>query len=150
MLQSRYACCGIYSKDDYNTMSANLLPSSCCRVANCWNLTESNVKIISEDATSPIHTEGCFSTIRQYIFIQIWTVFGVAAVSAFLQFIALTSMCTLCERYRKFDQGPKFTLSQLNSSGITSNENANSNNNNNSDIQGSSQTIEETVEVTQI
>jgi hypothetical protein len=52
-------------------------------------------------------------------------------------------MCTLYQRYKKLDDDPKFVINHI-AAGIPINDNNNNNN------QGSSQTIEETVEITQI
>jgi len=46
IIQLRYTCCGINNKNDYNNLSLDPLPSSCCHVPNCWNDIDINKKII--------------------------------------------------------------------------------------------------------
>jgi hypothetical protein len=51
-------------------------------------------------------------------------------------------MCTLYQRYKKLDDDPKFVINQF-VAGIPINDN-------NNNIENSGQTVEETVEITQI
>ena len=147
-LQSKYSCCGILSKDDYNNLSLDPLPSSCCRSSNCWHETDLNKKDGSNSTVSSIHSNGCYPVVEKFVTIEVWIVFGVAAICAFLQFLVIVLMCILCQRYRKIDDDhPKFAISHL-PMGSPINENVNNNNNN--QFEGSTQTIEETVEITQI
>jgi hypothetical protein len=147
-IQSRYACCGIESKDDYRNLALDPLPSSCCRAGEkCWEDVQSN------KTSSAIHTDGCYSIVEQYVVLEIWVLIGVAGLCALLQALAIGLLCVLSQRYRKLDDDPKFAISQL-AAGLPINENINNNNNNSSSssapFEGSSQTIEETVEITQI
>lgn len=81
---------------------------------------------------------------------EIWVLLGVAGLCALLQALAIGLLCVLSQRYRKLDDDPKFAISQL-ASGVPINENINnSNNGSTAPFEGSSQTIEETVEITQI
>jgi hypothetical protein len=52
-------------------------------------------------------------------------------------------MCVLNQRYKKLDDNPKFAINQL-ASGVPINGHDDNN------VQGSSKTMEETVEITQI
>lgn len=149
VVQLNYKCCGIQNGSDYKSVKLNLLPVSCCAVPNCWNETDLNTKVFNNGTSQSTHNDGCFSFINQFVTIEIWVIFAVSAGSTVLQFLALTLMCILCERYRKFDQSPKFTLSPIKTE-ITTKEMGNVNNNNNCDIQDSSQNTEEAVEITQI
>jgi len=141
-LQLKYTCCGINSKDDYNNLSLDPLPSSCCRIPNCWTDTDINNHNGSNNTISLMHTNGCYSIIDRYVTIELWILVGVAGICALLQIFAITFMCTLYQRYKKFEDNPKFTINHL---GVGIPITASNNN-----IQSSSQTIEETVEITQI
>jgi hypothetical protein len=89
-----------------------------------------------------MHTTNCYSIIEKHVTIELWVLVGVAGVCAFLQFFAMILMCTLYQRFKKLDNDPKFVINHL-PGGIPINDN-------NNNIQNSSQTIEETVEITQI
>jgi len=141
-LQLKYTCCGINGKDDYNDLSLDPFPLSCCRVPNCWRDTDINNHNGSNNTTSLMHINGCYPIIGKYVTIELWILVGVTGFCALLQLLAIIFMCTLYQRYKKLDDDPKFTINHL-GSGIPIND---SNNN----IQSSSQTIEETVEITQI
>lgn len=140
-IQSRYNCCGIGSKDDYNHLSLTPLPSSCCRVDNCWSDTDTNK---NNSSIPSMHEKGCYPIIDQYVTLQLWTFIGITALCALLQFLAITLMCVLNQRYKKFNENdPKFTVTQL-ASGVPINSKMEN------EIPGSTTTIEETVEITQI
>lgn len=143
-LQTKYNCCGVNGKDDYNNLSLDPLPGSCCRVPNCWRDTDINNHISEANNTvSLMHANGCYSTIRNYVTVELWVLAGVAALCALLQILALTFMCVLYQRYKSLDDEPKFVVNHL-AAGVPINGEATKN------AQGSSQTIEETVEITQI
>jgi len=97
----------------------------------------------SNNTVSLIHTNGCYSVIEKFITIELWTLIGITGLCALLQILAITLMCILNQRYKKLDDNPKFAIDQL-ASGVPINGNGNNN------MQGSSKTIEETVEITQI
>jgi hypothetical protein len=141
-LQLKYACCGINNKDDYNNLSLDPFPASCCRVPNCWVDTDINSHSGSNNTISLMHANGCYSIIEKYVTIELWILTGITAFCAFVQLLAIMLMCTLYQRYKKLDDDPKFVINQF-AGGIPINA---SNNN----IQNSSHTIEETVEITQI
>ncbi|CAF0974681.1 unnamed protein product [Rotaria sordida] len=145
ILQSKYTCCGINSKDDYNNLSLDLLPSSCCRVSNCWHDTSINNNNGSNNTVSLMHTNGCYPIINKYITFEFWIIGGVTSLCALLQILAITFMCILNQRYQKSDDNQKFVISHLGTDS-SFNENINNNNNNNNNIQDSSNTIEEIVE----
>ena len=135
------------SKDDYHNLSLDPLPSSCCRLPNCWNEKDLNTNG-TNNAIPSIHPNGCYPVVERFVLVELWILFGLAAISSLLQFLIIIFMCVLCQRYRKIDDDPKFAIGHL--PGTTPiNENVN-NNNNNDNFEGSTQTIEETVEVTQI
>jgi len=97
----------------------------------------------SNNTVSLIHTNGCYSVIEKFITIELWTLIGITGLCALLQILAIRLMCILNQRYKKLDDNPKFAIDQL-ASGVPINGNGNNN------MQGSSKTIEETVEITQI
>ncbi len=138
IVQFRYTCCGINNKDDYNNLSLDPFPSSCCRVPNCWHDTTN-----SNDTISLMHINGCYSIIDKYVTIELWTYVGITGLCAFFQILAITLMCILTQRYKRVDDNPNFAIDSL-AAGVPINGNANNN------IQGSTKTIEETVEITQI
>ncbi|UJR07783.1 hypothetical protein I4U23_012065 [Adineta vaga] len=143
-LQSKYTCCGINNKDDYNTLSLDPFPASCCRVPNCWRDTDINNHIsIANQTESLMYKNGCYSVIDRYVTIELWILVGISGLCALLQILALMFMCTLYQRYKKLDDDPKFVINHL-TAGIPINSDIDKN------VQGSSQTIEETVEITQI
>ena len=145
-IQSRYRCCGITSKDDYNHFSFASLPPSCCRTGNCWQDTDMNNSstTTTTTSTSSMYWKGCYPIIEKYVTLQLWTLLAITGLCALFQFLAIILMCILNQRYRKFDDNdPKLAVAQL-TSGVPINSNAENN------IQGSSTTIEETVEITQI
>jgi hypothetical protein len=141
-LQLKYTCCGINGKDDYNNLPLDPFPFSCCRVPNCWSDTDINNHDGSNSTISLMHTTSCYSIIEKHVTIELWILVGVAGVCAFLQLLAMILMCTLYQRFKKLDNDPKFVINHL-PGGIPINDN-------NNNIQNSSQTIEETVEITQI
>ena len=146
ILQLKYRCCGLNNKDDYNNLSLDPFPSSCCRVPNCWqdpdiNNNNNNNNNGSNNTISSIHTNGCYPMIEKYLITELWIVTGVVGLCAVLQILAIVSLCILSQRYKKFDDNPKFVINHL-ATGVP----INSNNN----IQGLSKTIEETIEITQI
>jgi len=141
IIQLKYTCCGINNKDDYNNLSPNPFPSSCCRVSNCWHDTNNNS---SNTNTSLMYPRGCYSIIDKYITIELWTYIGITGLCAFLQILAIMLMCILNQHYKKLNDNPKSVTNQL-VAGVPLNENINNNNN-----QCSSKIIEETVEITQI
>jgi hypothetical protein len=145
-LQTKYTCCGINGKDDYNNLTLDPFPASCCRIPNCWRDTDINNNSGAMNTTSLMHTNGCYPMVDKYVTIELWILVGVAGVCALLQIFAITLMCTLHQRYKKLDDDPKFVINQL-SAGIPINADMHHSNNN---MQGSSQTMEETVEITQI
>jgi hypothetical protein len=93
-----------------------------------------------------MHTNGCYPVIEKIVIVELWILVGIVAICALLQILAITLMCILNQRYKKLDDNPKFTISHL-TAGVPINGSVNNSNNN---IQGSSKTIEETVEITQI
>jgi hypothetical protein len=141
-LQSKYTCCGISGKDDYNNLRLDPFPVSCCRVPYCWRDTDINNNNGLNNTISLMHIDGCYSIIEKYSTIELWILVGVTGFCGLLQFLAIIFMCTLYQRYKKLDDDPKFIINHL-GSGIPINDN-------NNNIQSSSQTIEETVEITQI
>jgi hypothetical protein len=141
-LQLKYTCCGINDKNDYNNLPLDPYPSSCCRVPYCWRDTDINNHNGSNDTVSLMHTDGCYSVINKYVTIELWILIGITAICGFLQMLAIIFMCVLYQRYKKFDDDPKFIINQF-GNGIPIDDN-------NKNIQSSSQTIEETVEITQI
>lgn len=141
-LQSKYSCCGFQGKGDYNNLSLDPFPSSCCRIPNCWRDTDINNHSGSNNTLSLMHPHGCYSIIERYVTVELWVLVGVAGCCALLQFFAIALMCTLYQRYRKFDENPKFTINHM-GIGLPISDS-------NHQIQSSSQTIEETVEITQI
>lgn len=134
-IQLRYTCCGIDSKDDYKNLSLDSYPSSCCRIPNCWK--DTNLNKNSNDTISSIHPYGCYSVIDKYISIELWTLVSITGICALLQILAITLMCILTQRYKKFDDHPKLTINQL-VTGVPLNTNTIHNHN------------EEPVEITQI
>ncbi|CAF1154390.1 unnamed protein product [Rotaria sordida] len=143
-LQSKYHCCGINDKDDYKNLSLDPFPSSCCRVPNCWRDTDINNNNGSNSTISLMHTKGCYPVIDKYVTIELLILMGTASFCALLQALAIILMCTLYQRYKKLnDDDPKFIINHLTTNGKSMN-------NSNDNIQGSSKTIEETVEITQI
>ncbi|CAF1171320.1 unnamed protein product [Adineta steineri] len=141
--QSKNICCGINGRDDYYKTSLDEKPPSCCRVPNCWTDTDINNHIDGLNSTvSLMHTQGCYSMINKYVTFELWTLVGISGICALLQLLAIMFMCTLYQRYKKLDDDPKFVIDHL--------ANEIPINNNNKTVQGSSQTIEETVEITQI
>ncbi|CAF1219507.1 unnamed protein product [Rotaria sp. Silwood1] len=146
-LQTKYTCCGINNKDDYNNLLLDSLPSSCCRVSNCWRDTGINNNTGLNTTMSLMHTDGCYPIVNKYITFECLIIGGITGLCALLQILAITFMCILNQRYQKSDDNQKFVISHI---GIDSSFNENINNNNNNNIQGSSNTIEEIVEVTQI
>lgn len=147
-IQSKYSCCGIVSKDDYHNLAVDPLPSSCCRLPNCWNEKDLNTNGTNNNTMASIHPNGCYPIVERFVLIELWILFGIAALSVVLQFLIVVFMCVLSHRYRKHDNEPKFAISHL-APTTPINENVN-NNNNNENFDGSQQTIVETVEVTQI
>jgi hypothetical protein len=145
-LQLKYTCCGINGKNDYNNLSLDHFPSSCCRVPNCWHDTDINNHNGLNNTASLTHTNGCYPVIEKIVIVELWILVGIVAICALLQILAITLMCILNQRYKKLDDNPKFTISHL-TAGVPINGSVNNSNNN---IQGSSKTIEETVEITQI
>ena len=141
-LQSKYTCCGINNKGDYNNLSLDPFPSSCCRVPNCWRDTDNNYGSGLNSTISLMHPNGCYPIVEKYVTIELWILVGVGGFCALLELLAIMLMCTLYQRYKKSEDDPRFTIDHLDA-GISSNA---SNNN----IQSSSQAIEETVEITQI
>lgn len=142
-IQLKHTCCGINGKDDYNNLVLEPFPASCCRVPNCWRDTDiSNHISGSSNTTLLMHKDGCYQFIEKYVTIELWVLVGVAGICTLLQLLAITFMCTLYQRYKKLDDDPKFVINHL-TAGIPINDSDNT-------IQGSSQTIEETVEITQI
>jgi hypothetical protein len=139
-LQLKYKCCGINGKDDYMNLPLNPFPASCCEEPNCWHNTNIN------NTVSSIHTDGCYSIVENYITIELWILVGVTGCCALLQILAIIFMCVLHQRYKKVDDNPDFVINHL-GSGIPINGNGNKSKNH---IQGSSQTMEETLEITQI
>ena len=106
--QLKYNCCGINGKNDYDNLSIDHpFPSSCCRVGNCWNDTNTNHTI------PLIHKNGCYPFIEKYVIIELWILVGIVSICALLQIFAITLMCILNQRYKKLDDDPKFTVSQL-------------------------------------
>jgi len=149
-IQSKYSCCGIVSKDDYHNLALDPLPSSCCRLPNCWNEKDLNTNGTNNNTMASIHPNGCYPIVQRFVLIELWILFGIAALSVVLQFLIVVFMCVLSHRYRKHDDDePKFAISHLVPT-TPINENVNNNNNNNENFDGSQQTIVETVEVTQI
>ena len=144
-LQSRYSCCGINNKEDYKNVSLNSFSASCCRVPNCWQDTINNNNNSSNNTISLMHTDGCYPVIVKYVTIELWTLVGIIGLCTFLQILAITLMCILNQRYKKLDDNPKFSINQL-AAGVPINGMVNNNNN----IQTSSKTNKETVEITQI
>ncbi len=143
-IQLRYTCCGINNKDDYHNLSLDPFPSSCCRISDCWHDTDVNKNNSSNKTMPSIHPNGCYPIIDQYVTIELWTFVGITGLCAFLQLLAITLMCILNQRYKKLDENnPKFTINQFAAS-VPINGSIDNN------IQGSSKTIEETVEITQI
>jgi hypothetical protein len=145
-LQSRYTCCGINGKDDYTKLTLDPLPVSCCRSSDCWH--ENRHEQSSNRSVELIHTNGCYPIVDYVVTNEVWILLTVAAVAALLQIFLIGLSCILCHRYRKFDDNPKFAINQLTKDTIA-NENINNNNNNNN-LDGSSQTLDETLEITQI
>ena len=134
--QSKHACCGVNSKDDYNNLSSDLFPLSCCRISNCSR----DIDINSHNGSlSLMHMNGCHSIIDKYLIIELWILAGVATLCTLLQILASTLMCTLYRQCKQIDDDPKFVINHLDISKSASD-----------DIQGSSKTLEETVEITQI
>ena len=144
-LQSKYACCGILSQDDFTNLPLDPKPSSCCRVPNCWRDTDINDHNGSNNTMSLMHSTGCYPIVERYITIELWILLGIAGLCALLQLFAILFMCTLYQRYKEFDDNPKFVINHL-ASGVPIDPNHNKNN----PFQSSTQTIEETVEITQI
>ncbi len=137
IIQLRYKCCGINNKDDYNNFSFDSFPSSCCRLPNCGHENNNN----SSNNTIPLmHSKGCYPIIDKYVILELWTLAGITGVCAFLQFLTITLMCILNQRYKKLDDNNNPKLA----AGAPINANIDTS------IQGSSKTIEETVEITQI
>ena len=143
-LQSKYKCCGFNNKDDYNGLSLDPPPASCCIVPNCWRDTDINNNNGSNNTISLMHKDGCYSVIENYVTFELWALIGLTAFCALFQFLAIILMCTLYKRYKKLDNDPKFVINQF-VAGIPINDN-----NNNNNIENSGQTVEETVEITQI
>jgi hypothetical protein len=143
-IQSRYTCCGINNKDDYNNLSLDPFPLSCCRTPNCWHDTEINKTNSSNETMPLIYPNGCYPIIEQYVTIELWTFVGVTGACALFQLLAITLMCILNQRYKNLDENnSKFAINQL-ATGVPINGSLDNN------LQGSSKTIEETVEITQI
>ena len=139
-LQSLHTCCGIDGKDDYRNLSAELLPPSCCRAGEkCWE----DVKFNQSNSTA--HANGCYPIVEEYVLLEVWVLLGVAGLCALLQALAIGSLCVLSQRYRKLDEDPKFAVGQL-AAGVPLNEKTDGS----PPFEGSSQTLEETVEITQI
>lgn len=144
IIQFRYFCCGINSKNDYKNLSLDPLPSSCCRVPNCWHEADMNRNNSSNTTMPLMYSSGCYPIIHQYVTIEVWTLVGITGLCALLQLLAVMLMCIFNQRYKKLDDNnPKFAINQL-TSGVPINSGVDTN------IQGSSKTIEETVEITQI
>ncbi|CAF2954030.1 unnamed protein product [Rotaria sp. Silwood2] len=141
-LQLKYNCCGISSKNDYNNLPLDPFPSSCCRVPNCWRDTDINNHNGSNSTISLMHVKGCYPIINKYVTLELFVLIGIASFCALLQAFAIILMCTLYQRYKNFDDDPKFVINH-----VASGKSMNSSNDN---MQGSSKTIEETVEITQI
>ncbi|CAF0724538.1 unnamed protein product [Didymodactylos carnosus] len=133
--QEKYQCCGINSKQDYLSLSSTpriALPLSCCRKTSvsvlpnsqdCWNQTGDG---------DGINLDGCYSNIHKFLTIEIWLIIGIALISALLQFLAII---LLVNTYRD-NKNPKFIINHTN---------------NNHDVNTKSmETIEDTVEITQI
>ena len=122
-IQSRYACCGISGYDDYRNLSLNALPSSCCRVPNCWHDTNVNTPYDANATLSSMHGNGCYGIIEKYVTSELWILIGVASICALLQLLAITLMCILYQRYKQVDDDPKFIIdrksTRLNSSHST-------------------------------
>ena len=91
-----------------------------------------------------MYWKGCYPIIDKYVTLQLWTLLAIAGLCAVFQFLAIILMCILNQRYKKLDDNdPKLAVAQL-ASGVPINSSVENN------IQGSSTTIEETVEITQI
>ncbi|UJR38357.1 hypothetical protein I4U23_031027 [Adineta vaga] len=138
ILQLKYSCCGIDSKNDYNNLPLNSLPSSCCREPNCWRETE----LKSTNGTiSSIHSNGCYSLIKEHLTIELWVLIVVTGLCSLLQIIAILLLCVINERYRKFDEIPKLVINHLTPAIPTVI---------NSNVQGTPKIIQEPIEITQI
>jgi len=131
-LQDQHNCCGINNKTDYYLQSLNTdipspvvdpLPMSCCiSSAPCWK-----DELNQTDNSTMIYPQGCYPFVSKYLSIELYVLMAAAALCALFQFIGVTLFCALHHRYKK-QNDEKF-------------------------IQASSQsnqTIEETVEITQI
>lgn len=140
--QSKYSCCGINDKDDYKLNQIDLLPKSCCRSQNCSYDTDTNDFHNSNNTISSIYTNGCYQFINRYVTLELWMCIGITGCCAFLELLAAMLVCTLYQRYEKFDDYPKFVINRIGTGKSIDESNDN--------IQGSSKTIEETVEITQI
>lgn len=142
ILQLKYNCCGINGKDDYTNSSSGYIPPSCCHKSQC------SFDIITNDYNSLNGTEqsiylyGCYSIINRYVNIELLIIIGVTVFNFLLETLTITCMCSLYQRYRKFDGDPKFVINHL--------THRKSMNDSDDNIKGSSKTIEETVEITQI
>ncbi|CAF3080588.1 unnamed protein product [Rotaria socialis] len=141
-LQSEYNCCGINGKDDYINLRLDPLPSSCCREPQCWRDSDINDYNGSNSTKQLIHIDGCFPLISRFVTIELLGLIGGIGFSVLLQILAVTFMCCLYQRFQKFDNDPNFVINHLASE--------KSMNDSYGCLKGSSKTIEETVEITQI
>jgi len=139
ILQLKYRCCGIDNKDDYNNISLDAFPSSCCRVPNCGH--DIDINNGSNNTISLMHTNGCYPIVEKYLTIELWILTGVAGLCALLQILAIGLLCILNQRYKKFDNNPKFVINHI-AAGVPINSKNNK--------QGLSKTIEDTIEINQI
>ncbi|CAF1603440.1 unnamed protein product [Rotaria magnacalcarata] len=135
-LQSKYNCCGINDKDDYINLRLDPLPSS------CWRDSDINDYNGSNSTKQLIHIDGCFPLISRSVTIELLGLIGGTSFSVLLQILAITFVCCLYQRFKKFDNDPNFVINHL--------AGEKSMNDSYGCMKGSSKTIEETVEITQI
>ncbi|CAF1337367.1 unnamed protein product [Adineta steineri] len=140
--QLKYKCCGIDNKDDYNSISSDSFPSSCCQEPNCLHTKDVNNNSTSlMNSKSLLHTNGCYPIVKKYLTIELLLLMGVTGLCALLHFLAIILLCILNQRYKKFDDIPKIMIHHL-ASGVPINSN--------NYVQNVSKTIHEPVEITQI
>jgi hypothetical protein len=141
VLQLKYVCCGIDGKNDYKSLPLDSFPASCCREPNCWNDVDWNNTTRSNNTMSTMHTNGCYTMIKEHLTIELWVLIGVTGVCSLLQVFAVLSLCVLNERYRKSDDVPKLTINQL-TAGVPINSD--------SHVPSAPRMMQEPLEITQI
>jgi hypothetical protein len=110
-LQTKFTCCGIVHANDYANIALDPLPTSCCRLPNCWLDTDYNLHSGGNVTVMLMHNDGCYPIIGNYLVVQLWIFVGMASVSTGLaSLLVLLMFVARCRQRNNDDEHPKFTV----------------------------------------